>query len=112
MFFRLFVSGKQIGSQGFFPFQHKTEGFFDVIKGYHRQDGAENFFLHNGVLPGDMIHDGRFNPQGRRIRGAPIDHFLRSHQVYQTLEMFLVYDFSVVRIVQRMGTVHFGDHPG
>lgn len=85
--------------------------FEGLVKGFvrqHRQDGAEDFLLHDGVAGGYPVHDGRRDGAGALVPAAAIHHFGRVDQRTQPLEVAVIDNARQVGTIQRVGAVEVG----
>lgn len=95
---RLFIGGKQIKSKGACHGVDLLYGIIQGIVGEYGKDGAEDFFLHDGVFERDGVQYGRLDAEGRRIGVSAMGGFLLVDQAQDPSEMFFVDDFPIVFI--------------
>ena len=97
----LFIVGKQIQRKRLLPGLQFLHHGIKIGKGQNRQDGAENFLAHNGVLFGYGIHDRGSNLTGGGIGLAAEHHLLFVNQAAKTVEMLFVDDSSIILVFKR-----------
>ena len=86
------------------------QGKYHVVKIFicqHRQDGTEDFFLHDGIFESHVIQNGRSNALRSRIRITAAHYFGGVYQSAKSLKMLFVDDFSVVWIGKRIFSILF-----
>ena len=70
--------------------------------GQNGKQGAKDFFLHDSIIPSDVIQNSRCDTQFTIIT-LTTPHILRGmEQILQPLEVFFVDDFAIIGIFQRM----------
>ena len=69
----LFVTGEKVEGQGMSHGIDFGDSALQGIPGQHRQDGAEDFLLHDRIGEGYVVHDRRCNFQLFRQGGAATD---------------------------------------
>ncbi len=90
-----FIPGEEIESQRMRHGMDVCHSFFQRIPGQHRQDGAEDFLLHDRIGEGYVVHDRRCNFQLFRQGGAAPDGLGGIHEFQDSLKMLFVDDFSI-----------------
>ena len=105
------VFGKQIQSQRFGLIRQPLVQFFKPVISENGQDGSKNLFLHHRIFLCDGVQNGGSDLQGLHKRLPAKDCFIGINQPQQTVKMFLVDDFAIVWILQRLLTVLPPDFP-
>ena len=102
---RLPVSGEEIEGQRLFPALDELGCLVQALIGQHRQQGPEDFLLHDGVPGLNVIQQGGGNPQGVRLGLAAADHLGRVNQTAEAVKVLAVDDLAVVGVGEGVGAV-------
>ena len=94
-----FVLCVNVQRQGLFPAVDGVDDFFDGFEGQHGQDGAENFLLHHGVIPGDVVQHCGLDLQSLGITLAADDNFLGIDEAHEAVEVAAADDVAGLSVV-------------
>ena len=79
------------------------------VKSQDRHDWAENLFLHDRILPGNTIHNSRFDFVDMVIKMAAMNNFTRIDESGYTVKMPFADHLSVQRVAPVIGTILTAD---
>jgi hypothetical protein len=96
-----FVLGENVKSQRMSHGVYFADHFVNRSKGKDGHHRTKDFFLHNRIFKGYLVHDGGLNLQGFRTDAAAADNFCRIDQVLNAVEMLFIDDLSVIFVIQR-----------
>ena len=95
------IKGKRLGTS-----IHKGQRFVHRPNGQDRQQRPENLFLHYRILRRHTIQNGRRYLQSLLAAFSSENQLALIYQAKQAVEMLPVYNFSIIRILQRLSSVH------
>ena len=99
---RCFIRCKDIKSQ---RVRHGIDFVDCLIKrviGQNRKYRTEDFFLHDRIVKGYMIHDGRFDFQCCTITFSTEDNLGGIYQFCNTVKMLFIDNLSIIFVCQRL----------
>ena len=97
---RLFIGGKQVEGEGACRGIDRLYGIVQGIIGEYGKNGAEDFFLHDGIPERDRVQVGRFDAESRWVSISSMGNFFLVDQAQDSVKMFFIDDFPIVFICQ------------
>src|SRR5580658_4689087 len=105
----LLVTAEEEAGKRFWALLHLKNGRIDVLVREDRQKRPKDLVLHDWIVPGHGIKDGRIDVARFRVRRTTGDDLLLINEPRQALNSFRADDARVVGIVLRIGPVEL-DH--